>query len=85
MPPSKQRVLDAIEHREPDQVPCDYWGTPEIDQKLMRHFSVGSLDEVRRSLKADISYIYASGIIYEEGKGLYGPTPKYVGPQRPVL
>jgi uroporphyrinogen decarboxylase len=30
----------------------------------------------------DISYIYASGIIYEEGKGLYGPTPRYIGPRR---
>ena len=82
---SKKRVFDAIHHREPDQVPCDYWGTPEIDRRLMHHFSIDSLDEVRRSLKADISYIYGSGIIYEEGKGLYGPTPKYVGPKRPVL
>lgn len=81
----KERVLKSVNHEEPDQVPCDYWGTPEMDQKLMDHFSVTSLDEVREKLKVDISYLYASGIIYEEGKGLYGPTPKYIGPSGPVF
>ena len=83
--PSKKRVMDAINHREPDQVPCDYWGTPEVDRKLMDHFNVGSLDEVRRCLGVDLSYIYASGIIYEDPGGLYGPTPRYVGPKRPIF
>ena len=82
--PSKKRVIDAISHREPDRVPCDYWGTPEMDQKLSGYFSVGSLDEVRRGLGVDLSYIYASGIIYEDPRGLYGPTPRYVGPKRAV-
>ena len=81
---SKKRVIDAISHREPDRVPCDYWGTPEMDQKLSGYFSVGSLDEVRRGLGVDLSYIYASGIIYEDPRGLYGPTPRYVGPKRAV-
>ena len=85
MSSSKKRVLDAIHHREPDQVPCDYWGTPEVDRKLMDHFKVGSLDEVRRCLGVDLSYIYASGIIYEDPRGLYGPTPRYVGPKRAVF
>jgi uroporphyrinogen decarboxylase len=85
LPPSKKRVIDAISHREPDRVPCDYWGTPEVDQRLMHQFSVSSLDEVRKSLKADISYIYASGIIYEDRKGLFSPTPRYIGPGRPVF
>jgi uroporphyrinogen decarboxylase len=85
MCPSKKRVLDAIHHREPDQVPCDYWGTPEVDRKLMDHFPVSSLDGVRRNLGVDISYIYASGIIYEDREGLFGPTPRYIGPRRPVF
>jgi len=85
MLPSKKRVLDTINHNEPDRVPCDYWGAPEVDQRLMHQFSVRSLDEVRRSLKADISYIYASGIIYEDRKGLFGPTPRYIGPSRPFF
>ena len=83
--PLKERVLKSVNHQEPDQVPCDYWGTPEVDQKLMDHFSVTSLDDFRKSLNADISYIYASGIIYEDGRGLYGPTPRYIGPKRPVF
>jgi uroporphyrinogen decarboxylase len=83
--PLRERVLQSVNHKEPDQVPCDYWGTPESDQRLMDHFSVASLEDVRKSLRVDISYIYASGIIYEEGKGLYGPTPTYIGPRRPLF
>jgi len=78
----KKRVLDAINHKEPDQIPCDYWGTPEVDRKLMDHFNVNSLDKVRKRLGVDLSYIYASGIIYEDPGGLFGPTPRYVGPKR---
>jgi len=78
----KSRVLDAINHREPDRVPCDYWGTPEVDRMLMDHFRVDSTDGVREKLGTDIRYIYASGIIYEDPEGLYGPTPRYIGPKR---
>lgn len=81
---SKKRVLDAVHHREPDRVPCDYWGTPEVDRKLMDHFKVDSLDAVRRCLGVDLSYIYASGIIYEDPGGLFGPTPRYIGSKRAV-
>jgi len=81
----RKRVLDAINHKEPDRVPCDYWGTPEVDRKLMDHFNVNSLDKVRKRLGLDLSYIYASGIIYEDPGGLFGPTPRYVGPKRAVF
>lgn len=85
MPDFKGRVLDAIDHREPDRVPCDFWGTPEVDQMLMDHFGVGSLDGVREKLETDIRYVYASGIIYEDRNGLYGPTPRYIGLKRQAL
>ena len=60
----KRRVLDTLGHREPDQVPCDYWGTPEVDLKLMEYFAAYSPDGVREKLETDIRYIYASGIIF---------------------
>lgn len=78
----KRRVLDAINHRETDRVPCDFWGTPEVDRMLMDHFGVDSLHGVREKLGTEIRYVYASGIIYEDPKGLYGPTPRYIGPKR---
>jgi uroporphyrinogen decarboxylase len=52
---------------------------------LMDHFGVDSLDGVREKLETDIRYIYASGIIYENPEGLYGPTPRYIGPKRQAL
>jgi uroporphyrinogen decarboxylase len=32
---SKQRVLAALSHEEPDRVPLDMWITPEIEKRLM--------------------------------------------------
>jgi uroporphyrinogen decarboxylase len=81
----KERVLRAVNHQETDQIPSDYWGTPEVDQMLMRYFSVSSLDEVLERLGVDIRYIYGSGIIYEEGNALYGPTARYIGPKPPIF
>jgi uroporphyrinogen decarboxylase len=79
---SRKRVLDAIQHSETDRVPCDYWGTPEYDQMLKNYFGVDSRVEVLQKLGIDIRYVYASGIIYEDSKGLFGPTPRYTGPGR---
>ena len=81
----RERVLTAIEHREPDRVPADYWGTPEYDQLLGRHFGVETRAEVLGKLEVDIRYIYASGIIYEDPTGLFRPTPRYTGSPRAVF
>lgn len=37
---SKERVLRAINHQQPDQVPCDFWGLEETKAKLRQHFGV---------------------------------------------
>ena len=79
---SNARVLDAIEHRQPDRVPVDYWGTPEYDRLLADHFKVETRDEILEKLGVDVRYIYASGIIYENTVGLFGPTPIYTGGHR---
>lgn len=79
---SKTRVLDAVNHRQTDRVPVDYWGTPEYDRLLAGHFKVNSRDDILDKLNVDIRYIYSSGIIYENPTGLFGPTPCYIGPSR---
>ena len=62
---SKQQVLTALEHKTPDRTPCNYLGTPEVDQKLKDHFNTNCMDVVLEKLGADLRII---------------ETP-YIGPQ----
>lgn len=62
---SKQRVLTALEHRQPDRVPCNYLGTPEVDAILMANFRTDRMDEVLEKLGVDLRIV----------------EPPYVGPE----
>jgi len=50
---SRERVLTAIAHREPDRAPVTFDAEPEVIQALMRHFGVATRDEVWNALHAD--------------------------------
>lgn len=56
---SRERVQASFAHTEPDYTPCDYFGTSEINQALMRHFAVDSEDQIRDRLGTDIRYVNA--------------------------
>jgi uroporphyrinogen decarboxylase len=62
---SKQRVLDAIDHKRTDRVPLDLWATKEVFDKLCAHFRTDRADDVMEELGIDIRRI----------------EPKYIGPQ----
>ena len=42
---SKQRVLTAIAHAEPDRVPVNYYAEPDVDRRLREHFGTDDLNE----------------------------------------
>jgi uroporphyrinogen decarboxylase len=63
---SRERVLLALAHREPDRVPVDYWATPEINARLLDRYGFSSQEELLDHFDADFRYI--------EG-------PKYIGPE----
>jgi len=65
---SKERVSTALEHKSPDRCPCDYIGTPEVDEKLKAHFRTDSMETVLKELKVDIRILDAA----------------YVGPELPA-
>ena len=54
---SKERVIAVLEHRRPDRVPLNYYGTPETDRKLMEHLGIETRDELLRRLGTDMRYI----------------------------
>ena len=41
---SKERVLGALAHVEPDRVPIGYSANPEIDRRLKAHFGLDASD-----------------------------------------
>jgi len=55
----RERVLTALEHREPDRVPCDLLAVPEVWHGLQQALGVESREAVLRKLEVDcrrISY-----------------------------
>jgi len=55
----RERVLTTLSHNEPDQCPCDYIGTPEVDEKLKDHFSTENMDDVLEKLGTDLRVVDA--------------------------
>jgi len=66
---SRERVRAAFAHQQPEWTPCDYFGTPEINNALFKRFGVSTIDDVRGCLGTDIRYI----------------EPPYIGPKLPTF
>ena len=64
---SKERVLTAFAHQEPDRVPVDYLSNPGIDQRLKAHYGLQPGD--------DEGLLQALGVDF---RGLWVP---YAGPK----
>ena len=62
----RERVLAAINHRETDRVPVDYWGVPEITGKLMKHYGVS--DMIGLSEAMDLDKIIGVGAALKPGR-----------------
>ncbi|MCD4831280.1 MAG: hypothetical protein K8R02_05645 [Anaerohalosphaeraceae bacterium] len=62
---SKQRVLNAVNHKKYDKIPIDFWSTKETDDKLLRHFGLNNRTQLLDKFDVDIVFI--------EG-------PEYIGP-----
>lgn len=54
---SRERVLAALAHTQPDCTPCDYFGTPEIDAGLYKHFGVTTKNEIHDRLGTDLRHV----------------------------
>ncbi len=65
---SKQRVMTALRHVEPDRVPYDYWAASEVTGMLLRHFGVSDIDELLEILGVDLRYIVGPSYSGQEMK-----------------
>jgi len=62
---SRERIKVALQHRRPDRVPAGMWLTPEVCEKLKKHFQVESEEEVMDKLDVDMRW----------------PPVDYIGPE----
>jgi len=65
---SKERVVRALSHREPDRVPINYLANTEIDHRLKAHYGLAADD--------------AEGLRQALGVDFRSVNPPYVGPKR---
>ena len=64
----RQRVLDSINHSEPDRVPIDFWATGDVYDRLMAHWNLSDKEAVLGRIGADLRYFNGPAYIGEAGK-----------------
>ena len=57
---SRDRVLTAIAHEEPDRIPVDYWAVPEFTKALLEKFGLMNENQLLEKLRIDIRYVKPS-------------------------
>jgi len=89
---SKERVLAAVNHIEPDRLPVDMWAMPPITDNLRRHFDVHHDEDVRWSLGIDLRSVWPIYVgppleIFEDGSyaDWWGIRKKMIGPFEEVV
>ncbi len=60
---SRQRVFLALDHKQPDRIPIDYWATPEVNAKLWQKHGFSSQEELLQFFDVDFRYI--QGPVYK--------------------
>jgi uroporphyrinogen decarboxylase len=56
---SRERVLTALAHQQPDRTPVNYLGTPEVDESLKAYFKTDDWDNVLERLGVDLRVLDA--------------------------
>ena len=74
----KERFLATMRHEPTDRVVTVYKGTEEVDEQLMKHFSVSNMDELLEAMGADYVHwpyfpLYPQGFLdlKEEAEGVF--------------
>jgi uroporphyrinogen decarboxylase len=63
---SRERVMTAIAHREPDRVPIDFWALSEVSQRLRSHLGFASQEELLRAFHVDLRVIEGPSFVGQE-------------------
>lgn len=59
----RQRVLDAIHHKQPDRVPIDFWAVPEVFDQLQEALALSDRQAVLDRFDVDLRYFDGPALI----------------------
>jgi len=69
---SRERVLTALRHEQPDRTPCDFWAEPPAWQRLFEYCGTTDPDRVLDDLGVDIRHLSAPAPPEQDlGGGVY--------------
>jgi uroporphyrinogen decarboxylase len=63
---SRQRVMRAVAHREPDRVPIDFWALSEVGARLRSHLGLPSQEDLLKYLHVDLRVIQGPSFVGQE-------------------
>lgn len=63
---SRERVLTALHHQQPDRVPRDYWATAEVTARLREHFGLPDTEALLQRLGIDLRYVEGPAYVGQE-------------------
>jgi uroporphyrinogen decarboxylase len=64
----RERVLMALEQRQPDRVPCDFWAEEPTWRRLFEHVGYGDKDRLLDELEIDVRHVGVPALP-EQGMG----------------
>jgi uroporphyrinogen decarboxylase len=56
---SRERVLTALRHQQPDRVPCDFWAEPATLNRLFAYLGYSDPDRLLEALGVDVRHLDA--------------------------
>lgn len=59
---SRERVLSALCHKQPDRVPRDFWAEPPTWNRLLSHFGFGRKERLLEMLGIDLRHLEAPAL-----------------------
>jgi len=63
---SRERVMTAVAHRDPDRVPIDFWALSEVSTRLRSHLSLQSQEDLLKYLHVDLRVIEGPSFVGQE-------------------
>lgn len=79
----RERVLQAMQHREPDRVPLDFWATDEVKNRLKKHWSMQTEEELLEHIGCDLRVL--KGPTYENRRLADGSILDHWGVRRKLV
>ncbi len=56
---SRERVLTALRHEQPDRTPCDFWAEPPALNRLLAHLGFADKERLLAALAVDVRHLDA--------------------------